>query len=92
MGVSVITWRLREVMDDRGISATALAEEMEVSRNAVSLWRKPAMPKFDGSRLNSLVIALNKLAEGKTTITASDLIVTSFTQEEMASIGKALSL
>jgi DNA-binding Xre family transcriptional regulator len=70
-------------MDDRGISATALAEAMQVSRNAVSLWRKPTMPKIDGERLNKLILALNKLSIEKNRITSSDLIVTSFTSKEL---------
>ena len=88
MGLTVIVWRLRDIMDDHGIAAGDLAEAMKVSSNAVSLWRKPRMPKIDGERLNELLIQVNRLRKkGSPVITSSDLIKTTFTSEELEAVG-----
>lgn len=63
MSVTLIKWRLREVMARYQIKAIDLAQEIGVSANAVSNLRKGnSMPRLDGDSLNRLCNALNKLA------------------------------
>ena len=63
MTQTLIKWRLREVMARYRIKAVHLAEELGVSPNAVSnLRNSESMPRIDGSSLNKLCNALNKLA------------------------------
>ena len=88
MSATVITWRLRDVMERNGIRAGDLAREMGVSANAVTNWRGVTMPRFDGDRLNQLVISLNKLRRaGAELITPSDLIGFALSPEEMKLLG-----
>ncbi len=88
MAINVIQWRLRDVMDSHGISATSLAESLGVSKNAVSNLRGVEMPRMNGDRLNSLVLALNELRRANTDlITPSDLIQFSLTTDEMKVLG-----
>jgi DNA-binding Xre family transcriptional regulator len=63
MTQTLIKWRLREVMARYRIKAVDLAEEIGVSPNSVSnLRNSESMPRLDGSSLNNLCNALNKLA------------------------------
>ena len=79
----LITWRLKKVMTKHKISATDLAQKLGVSRNAVSNWRKPDMPKINGEGLNNLLLALNSLRKKeRKPIQLSDLIVFSYTLDE----------
>lgn len=88
MALKVIHWRLRDVMDSHGIRATDLAERMQVSKNAVSNLRGSDMPRIDGARLNSLVLALNGLRRANSDIiTPSDLIQFSLNPDEMTALG-----
>jgi DNA-binding Xre family transcriptional regulator len=86
--MNVIQWRLRDVMDSHNISATSLAEKLGVSKNAVSNLRGVEMPRINGDRLNSLVLALNALRRANTDlITPADLIQFSLTTDEMKALG-----
>ncbi len=88
MAMNVIQWRLRDVMDAHGISATLLAEKLGVSKNAVSNLRGVEMPRINGDRLNSLVLALNELRRANTDlITPADLLQFSLTTDEMKALG-----
>lgn len=63
MTQTLIKWRLREVMARYRIKAIDLAKEIGVSPNSVSnLRNSDSMPRLDGSSLNNLCNALNKLA------------------------------
>ena len=63
MTQTLIKWRLREVMARYRIKAIDLAKEIGVSPNSVSnLRNSESMPRLDGSSLNNLCNALNKLA------------------------------
>lgn len=63
MTQTLIKWRLREVMARYRIKAVDLAQEIKVSPNSVSnLRNSESMPRLDGSSLNNLCNALNKLA------------------------------
>lgn len=63
MTQTLIKWRLREVMARYRIKAVDLAKEIGVSPNSVSnLRNSESMPRLDGSSLNNLCNALNKLA------------------------------
>ncbi len=63
MSLTLIKWRLREVMARYQIKAIDLAQEMGVSANSVSNLRKGnTMPRLDGDSLNRLCNALNRLA------------------------------
>lgn len=65
MGLTLIKWRLREVMARYRIKSIDLAKEMGISPNAVSNLRKSdTMPRLDGESLNNLCNALNTLALG----------------------------
>ena len=84
MKQKLINWNLREVMDRNGIRGADLAQSMGISKNSVSNLRGVEMPRFDGDRLNSLVLSLNKLRKaGTDLITPSDLIGFSLTPDEM---------
>ena len=86
----LITWRLKKVMTHHKISATDLAQKLGVSRNAVSHWRKPDMPKMNGEDLNTLLLALNSLRKkGRKPIQLSDLLVFSYTLDEAEEAGIA---
>lgn len=62
----LIKWKLKEVMARYDIKGIDLAEELEVSTNAVSgLRRAKTMPRLDGMQLDLLLNALNKLAKDK---------------------------
>lgn len=89
---TVINWKLAEVMQIHGISSTDLATEMKTSRNAISKMRKNYMPRMDGEKLNHLLIALNALRRpGKKPIRITDLIIQSYTLDEMerAKVGES---
>jgi len=75
-------------MDAHGISATALAEAMGISKNAISNLRSSEMPRIGGDRLNSLILALNRLRRPSSPLIAiDDLIQFSITPKEMAVLG-----
>ena len=62
----LIKWKLKEVMARYDIKGIDLAEELEVSTNAVSGLRiAKTMPRLDGMQLDLLLNALNKLAKDK---------------------------
>lgn len=63
MNQTLIRWCLREVMARYKIKAIDLAQEMGLSANSISnLRNSDTMPRIDGSSLNNLCNALNKLA------------------------------
>lgn len=70
----VIKWRLNEVMARHDISATSLAESMQVSLNAVSNLRKKGMPRLSEETLNKLLNSLNSLSQEGELITPAHLI------------------
>lgn len=84
---TLIRWKLREVMDRHGIQAKDLADELGVSRNAVSNLRGVDMPRIDGARLNDLLLALNKMrrADSKL-ITPVDLIEFTLGMDELKGV------
>ena len=66
-------WRLSEVMARYRISGVDLAQELGVTRQAVSNMKNRAqMPRMDGQQLDQLCEALSKLS-GKQ-ITVADLL------------------
>lgn len=74
MAQTVIRWRLNEIMARHRIKGSDLAEELQISNNAVSkLKNAQTMPRIDGERLNALCNALNNLA-GNAEITPAMLI------------------
>ncbi len=81
--LTVIRWRLNEVMARYHIRNVQLAEKIDISQNAISNLRgSKTMPRIDGDRLNSLCVGLTRicLEQGeKVTITPTDLI--EFTME-----------
>ena len=85
--MSLITWRLKEVMARHKIQAGALAADMGVTQNAVTNWRKSQMPQINSSRLNAILLSLNKLSNTDKLIRPGDLISFSLTEEEMEIIG-----
>lgn len=88
LAIKLIHWRLKEVMDTYEIRASDLATKMDVSKNAVSNWRGNEMPRFDGKRLNELLIALNQLRRsGSELIQLNELFQFSLTPEEMKLLG-----
>lgn len=88
VGIKLIHWQLKEVMDDHGIRATDLAAAIGVSKNAVSNWRSPVMPAIGGERFNTLVLELNRLRRSDSElIQPSDLIEFSLNPEELKLLG-----
>lgn len=60
-----IIWKLNEIMARYRIKGSDLAEELQISNNAVSNLRNAqTMPRIDGERLNALCNALTNLAGG----------------------------
>lgn len=79
----LITWKLKQVMTRHKIAAKDLADKLGLSRNSVSHWRKPDMPKLNGEDLNNLLLALNSLRrKERKPIQLSDLLVFSYTLDE----------
>lgn len=75
MAQTLIRWRLNEIMARHRIKGSDLAEELQISNNAVSkLKNAQTMPRIDGERLNALCNALNNLAAGDAEITPAMLI------------------
>lgn len=88
VAMTMIQWRLRQVMDDEGIQGKELAQELAVSANAVSNLRKPEMPRLNGDGLNGLLVALNKLrAPDRGLIDVGDLIRFSLSPSELSELG-----
>ena len=84
MGLTMIHWRLREVMDREGIQAKVLAEELGVTQNSISNMRRSTMPRMNGDTFNSLLIAINKLRrEQSALILPNDVLQFSLTPDEM---------
>lgn len=83
--VPLITWKLRQTMDRHGITTSALAKMMGISGNSISNMRKSEMPRISGERLNQLIMCINILRKpGTRLVRLDDLIVLSYTTEEMA--------
>lgn len=56
----VIRWQLRQIMADRRMTNTALAEILGISRQAIGdMKNRDDMPRIDGQTLNSLCNALD---------------------------------
>lgn len=87
MEKTLIRWKLREVMDRHGIQAKDLADELGISRNAVSNLRGVDMPRIDGDRLNNLLLALNKMRRADSQlITPVDLIEFTLGMDELKGV------
>lgn len=83
--VPLITWKLRQTMDRHGITTSALAKMMGISGNSISNMRKSEMPRINGERLNQLIMCINLLRKpGTRLVKLDDLIVLSYTTDEMA--------
>lgn len=83
--VSLITWKLKQTMDRHGITTSALSKKMGISGNSISNMRKPEMPRINGERLNQLIMCINLLRKpGTRLVKLDDLIVLSYTTDEMA--------
>ena len=60
--LSMIQWRLRQVMADRNITNRALAGKVGLHETSVSkLKQRNDMPRIDGGLLDKLCVALNCL-------------------------------
>ncbi|NJM67999.1 MAG: helix-turn-helix domain-containing protein [Acaryochloris sp. RU_4_1] len=71
-------------MRDRKITVAGLANELGVSKAAVSNLRGDAMPKIGSERVNQIIVALNCLLKpGEKPIGAADLLGFGLTVEEM---------
>ncbi|WP_071820012.1 hypothetical protein [Acaryochloris marina] len=81
----LITWNLRQVMDEHKIQPAILAEHMQTTPVAISRMRRPKMPRMEEDKLNHLLICLNALRKsGTPPIGIADLLVFTFTVEEAA--------
>ncbi len=70
----MVKWKIIEIMNSHGISPSALASELAMSRNAVSVYRR-SHPRISGKALNNLLNALNKLRRnGSPALMIQDLI------------------
>ncbi len=84
MDVTVIHWKLREVMEQRRLKATDLASTLGISNNAIANLRKNEMPRMTEERLNQLMLGLNKLlSPGEPPIKLSDVVQFSLSPEEL---------
>ena len=82
--MTVIRWKLKEVMEQNSIRASDLGDILGVSKNAIANLRKSDMPRISADRLNQILLALNKLKESDSgTISSSDLIEFMMTPEEL---------
>jgi putative transcriptional regulator len=82
MFLTVIKWRLAEIMARHKIKGNELADQLKVRPNTVSnLKNAPTMPRLDGDRLNELCVALTLLANES--ITPNHLIEYSIESELM---------
>ncbi len=74
--MTLIRWRLKEVMARYNIKGVDLAKKLDISTNSMSsLRRAKTMPRLDGVALNLLCNALNELAEDlEKPITPGDLL------------------
>lgn len=80
MFLTVIKWRLAEIMARHKIKGNELADKLKVRPNTVSnLKNASTMPRLDGDRLNELCIALTQLANES--ITPNHLIEYSVEKE-----------
>lgn len=78
--LTVIKWRLAEIMARYKIKGNELADKLKVRPNTISnLKNAHTMPRLDGDKLNDLCIALTQLADEH--ITPSHLIEYSVDQE-----------
>ena len=74
--LTLIRWRLKEIMARYNIKGVSLASRLDVGPNAISALRNAkTMPRLDGVALNSLCNALNELAQDlDKPITPTDLL------------------
>lgn len=80
----LIYWKVKQVMEQQGIQAKALAAEMGISSTAVTNLRGSAMPRIDGEKLNHLLLVLNRMRRADSPlITLEDLIEFSLSPEEL---------
>lgn len=80
MFLTVIKWRLAEIMARHKIKGNELADKLNVRPNTISnLKNSHTMPRLDGDKLNDLCIALTQLANES--ITPNHLIEYSVEQE-----------
>jgi putative transcriptional regulator len=64
MSLTLIRWRLNEVMARHRVTGKSLAEFLGISTNAMSSLRKAqAMPRIDGERLEQLCIGITRLSK-----------------------------
>ena len=71
---AMVKWKIIEIMNAHGISPSALASELEMSRNAISVYRR-SHPRISNKALNNLLNALNKLRRnGSPALMIQDLI------------------
>ncbi len=60
----MISWNLSVLMERYRVSGNDLSAKLGISRNAVSSLRNArSMPRIDGDRLDSIIAALNELAD-----------------------------
>lgn len=82
--ISLITWRLRQLMTDRKIAVGDLAKELGISRTALTNLRGDKMPRISGERINQIIVALNCLIPAEEDpIGAADLLGFGLTVEEI---------
>ena len=75
MATMPTVWRLNELMARHRISGKALADELEISANAVSSLRKAeTMPRIDGARLDEIAAAVTKLSAIDEVVRGVDLL------------------
>jgi DNA-binding Xre family transcriptional regulator len=74
-------------MEQQGIKAKALSQELGLSSTAITNLRGSSMPRIDGEKLNQLLLALNRMRRADSPlITLADLIEFSLTTDELGDL------